>query len=201
VAKTFLHWLKYNLGIDTPHSQTTEAERTALARHAAGRKRLAEIGVYEGLTTAVLARVMAVDGVVYAIDPFFAGRLGICWSKWIARREVRKAGAARKVVFIEKLSFDAATLVEAPLDFVFVDGDHSLDGIRRDWADWSGKVTPGGLIALHDTRAPAHNPRVAELGSCRYFNEHIQHDERFETVEQVDSLSVLRRKLEADAPA
>ncbi len=194
MAKTFFHWLRYCLGADAAHSQTTEAERSALSRHASGCKRLVELGVYEGLTTALLARSMAADGVLYAIDPFFAGRLGICWSKWIAKREVLKVRPARKVVFIEKLSFDAAPLVEAPLDFVFIDGDHSLGGIQRDWADWSTKIAPGAVIALHDTRVPAHNPGVGELGSCRYFNEHIQHDTRFEILEQVDSLSVLRRK-------
>jgi predicted O-methyltransferase YrrM len=182
--------------MDAAHSQTTAAERAALSQHAAGRKRLAEIGVYEGLTTALLARAMAADGVLYAIDPFFVGRLGICWSKWIAEREVGKVRPARKIDFIEKLSFDAAPLVEAPLDFVFIDGDHSLGGIQRDWADWSVKIASGGVMALHDTRAPKHNPTIADLGSCRYFDEHIQHDARFTIVEQVDSLSVLRRKPE-----
>jgi hypothetical protein len=48
-------------------------------------------------------------------------------------------------------------------------------------------------VLLHDTQVPAHNPHVADLGSFQYFRDTISHDERFEIVEIVDSLSVLRR--------
>ncbi|MFM2294256.1 MAG: hypothetical protein RLZZ350_669, partial [Verrucomicrobiota bacterium] len=107
MGKSILHLLRYLLGIDQAVSQTTVAERDALTRYASGRRVVAEIGVYEGLTTALLARVMAADGVCYGIDPFFAGRLGICWGKIIAQREVRRHGAGRKIIFVQKLSFDA----------------------------------------------------------------------------------------------
>jgi predicted O-methyltransferase YrrM len=194
MGKTIKHLIRYFLGLEAAQSQTTELERAALTRYANGRKRLAEIGVFEGLTTALLARAMAPDGVLNAIDPFFSGRLGICWGAWIARREVEKTCKKSRVRFIEEFSYDALPAVEGPLDFLFVDGDHSLEGIQRDWADWSPKIAAGGIIALHDTRIPAHNPRVAELGSHQYFEQHIRHDPRFEIVEQVDSLSILRRK-------
>jgi hypothetical protein len=76
---------------------------------------------------------------------------------------------------------------------MFVDGDHSWGGIERDWRDWSGRVSPGGIMALHDTRVPEHNPAVAELGSCAFYREVIRHDSRFELVGSFDSLNVLRR--------
>ena len=192
-AKTLRHFVRYFFGLDAPQTQTTEAERAALSRHAAGARRLAEIGVYEGFTTALLVRTMAADGVLYAIDPFFAGRLGICWSKWIASREVGRTRPPRRVIFIEKLSYEAVLLIEEQLDFIFIDGDHSLEGIRRDWTDWAPRICPNGIMALHDTRVPVHNPEVAKLGSVGFFEEHICKDPRFMVVEQVDSLSVLRR--------
>ena len=42
------------------------------------------------------------------------------------------------------------TLDGRPIDFLFIDGDHSLAGIRQDFADYSPLVRPGGLIACHD---------------------------------------------------
>jgi hypothetical protein len=30
------------------------------------------------------------------------------------------------------------------VDFVFIDGDHSYDGLRADWLGWSMLVMPGG---------------------------------------------------------
>lgn len=36
------------------------------------------------------------------------------------------------------------------LDFLFIDGDHSHEGVRLDFEDYKGFVRPGGLIAFHD---------------------------------------------------
>ena len=190
----FIHFLRYLSGLDPAASQTTPAERTVIARHAAGKRALVEIGVFEGLTTGVIGRAMAADGVLYGIDPFIPGRLGICRGKLVAGREIADLRRTRRVVFVRKFSFDALADVPRELDFAFIDGDHSLDAIARDWADWSPRVTAGGIMALHDTLVPPHNPGVAALGSCRYYESHIRHDDRFEIVEQVHSLTVLRRK-------
>jgi predicted O-methyltransferase YrrM len=167
-------------------------ERAALAKWASGRCRAAEIGVYEGRTTRVIAEVLADGGGLFAIDPFFPGRLGICWSKLVARQHLRASPCWSRVRWVEHLSHEAVHQVHGELDFLFIDGDHSLEAIQRDWRDWSCRIARGGIVALHDTRAPPHNPRVGDLGSCRYFASHIRHDPRFELLEQVDSLSVLR---------
>jgi hypothetical protein len=36
---------------------------------------------------------------------------------------------------------------------VFVDGDHSYDGVRADYLRWRAKVPPGGHLVFHDARA------------------------------------------------
>jgi predicted O-methyltransferase YrrM len=45
------------------------------------------------------------------------------------------------------------------LDFLFIDGDHSADGVRRDFETYSRLVRPGGLVGLHDIAPP--RPDVA----------------------------------------
>ncbi len=35
-------------------------------------------------------------------------------------------------------------------DFLFIDGDHSYDGVRQDFAMYAPLVRPGGMIAFHD---------------------------------------------------
>ena len=189
----FLHYVLYRVGLHRPESQTTEKERQVIADFAASKLHAVEIGVFEGLTTRLIAEKLADDGTLYAIDPFFSGRLGICYAEKIARRYVRYISES-KIRFIKALSHDALDQAPEALDFVFIDGDHSLEGIRRDWNDWSGRVVPGGIIALHDTCVPEHNPSVADLGSFHYFQSTIRFDERFELLKQVESLSVLRRK-------
>jgi hypothetical protein len=41
-----------------------------------------------------------------------------------------------------------------PLDFLLIDGDHTYDGVRRDFEDYGPLVRPGGLIAFHDIAQP-----------------------------------------------
>ena len=40
------------------------------------------------------------------------------------------------------------------LDFVFIDGDHTYDGVRRDFELYEPLVRPGGIIAFHGHRSP-----------------------------------------------
>lgn len=194
MARALLHMLKYLAGIDPAQTQTTEAERECITRHASGKKRCVEIGVFEGVTTGTIASTLDADATLFAIDPFIAGRAGICWGLPIAKREIAKHKPKCRVRFIRAFSPEANKQIDGDFDFIFIDGDHSLEGIKQDWKDWSVRVPPGGIIGLHDTIVPSHNPKVASLGSHKYFIDHIRYDDRFEIVDQIDSLTILRRK-------
>lgn len=37
-----------------------------------------------------------------------------------------------------------------PIDFAFIDGDHTYDGVKSDFEQYGSLVRPGGLIAFHD---------------------------------------------------
>lgn len=43
-----------------------------------------------------------------------------------------------------------AELGGAPVDFLFIDGDHTEAGVERDYEMYRSMVRPGGLIAFHD---------------------------------------------------
>jgi predicted O-methyltransferase YrrM len=38
-----------------------------------------------------------------------------------------------------------------PLDLLFLDGDHTFEGVAQDFTMWGPLVRKGGLIAFHDT--------------------------------------------------
>jgi predicted O-methyltransferase YrrM len=194
MPKVLTHLIKYRFGLDDAQTQTTQNERDCITRHAAGKSRAVEIGVFEGVTTGVIASALPEHAELFGVDPFIAGRAGICWGKSIATKEAYRLKPRCHIRFVEEFSHEASQKIDGTFDLVFIDGDHSLEGIIQDWNDWSARVDANGIIALHDTLVPAHNPNVANLGSHRYFQDHIQHDDRFEIVERVDSLSVLRRK-------
>jgi predicted O-methyltransferase YrrM len=185
-----LHYLLWNCGLSPATTQTTETERHCLEKHASGRKIVVEIGVFQGVTTSVLRRAMAADGVIYAIDPFRTGRLGISFLQRIAHGEVGRVSNGT-VEWIRALGCDAVNdprVAGVPVDFVFVDGDHTWEAVEGDWNAWSGKVVPGGIIAVHDSRESEGAP--SEL----YAQQVIVHDPRFVVVDTVGRLTVLQRR-------
>jgi predicted O-methyltransferase YrrM len=138
----------------------------------------------------VLRAAMGDDGVLTAIDPHPAGRLGVSFERAIARRELA-AVARGRAVLLRTRSAEAVSGWADPIDFLFVDGDHSWRGIDQDWRGWTPFVEPDGIVALHDTRSVPDRP---DLDSVRYMRDVVAVDPRFVVIDAVDSLTVLRRR-------
>jgi predicted O-methyltransferase YrrM len=188
------HFVRWSLGVASPETQTTPAERDALALHARGRRRVAEIGVWHGVTTRLLRAVIHPDGVYFAIDPYPPGRLGFSMQRVIARRGVNRVRNGR-VEWLRTTGVAAAAhplVVAAPIDFLFIDGDHTFDGLRGDWEAWADRIAVGGVVALHDSRSTPERP-IADAGSVRYTADVIRPDPRFRLLEEVESLTLLER--------
>lgn len=190
IADAAIGWLLHALRWRAADTQTTPAERACLAAHAMGRRSLVEIGVMHGASTRILCEAMAADGTLTAIDPFPPGRLGVSFERAVARREVAR-GPARRVVWRRALSHDVGASWSVPIDFIFIDGDHSRQGVARDWTTWSEFVEPGGVVLLHDSRAVHGRPHHE---SVQYTAEVIVKDPRFTHIDGVDSLTVLQRR-------
>ncbi len=185
--RPFRQWLLHLVGLYRPDTQTTERERDALARHARGRKSLVEIGVYQGATTVRLASVMDPAGVFFAIDPYVGNRFGIDFNYLIARREVARRVMGR-VEWVRSTGAEAVNdprLAGRSIDFLFIDGDHSYEGIQGDWEAWQPLLQPGAVVGFHDTVG-------GTFGCQRYFEDVIVSDPAVHVIEQVGSLSIIR---------
>lgn len=192
-GKTFLHYLRVLCAMDMPQTQTSDTERDLLKKYLPGMKRIVEIGVFEGFTTRMLAESSDPDATIYGVDPFFRGRLSVSWGLQIAKSHLRPHLASGKVKLVRTYSTQVANTVPSSVDYVFIDADHALDAIAADWAFWSNRLRPGGIIALHDVLLPTNKPQAVEFGSHQYFRTHVRNDRRFETIDQHDSLAVLRK--------
>lgn len=127
-----------------------------------GLRRGAEIGVaFGGHAQAILEqgnvqRLYAVDS--YRHRPEYDDPMNLpqpVFDRLFERTGQRLARFGDRAQQIRLDSVEAAAQIDDTLDFVYIDGDHSYQGIRDDLAAWFPKVRVGGIIAGHDYGQPA----------------------------------------------
>ena len=118
-----------------------------------------EIGTGRGGTLFLFASVAQPDAVLVSIDAAHAE--GVFGGRRVYRRRARLYGALgrpdQRVVFIAADSHREETRREVetslrgrPVDLLFIDGDHSPEGVEADFRMYSPLVRAGGLVAFHD---------------------------------------------------
>jgi len=55
---------------------------------------------------------------------------------------------------------DQLTDIVPEIDFLFIDGDHTYPGVKRDFELYGPLVRKGGLIAFHDLITPEFSPHI-----------------------------------------
>ena len=144
-----------------------------------------EIGLDLGGTFFLWSRAAAPDAHLFAIDTRPPGRLGV-WSAFPLVRRGFAVGAQRVSLLMGRDSHSettfrrvAALLAGRPVEFLFIDGDHSRDGVWQDFHMYSALVAPGGLIAFHDI---SPNPTEWTQGVARFWQEFTAEHETKECV-------------------
>ena len=172
------------------HHQPVEGRLLEL--HAEGALCAVELGVDEGTSAHRLRRVINPTGTVFLVDPFPPGRLGISWPRMIARRVVRTVARGR-VIWIRERSEDAAADWDRPIDFLFIDADHTFAGVTRAWEDWSSHVRVGGRVILQGARLEEDSWVQPDNGPARLFDTAIAGDPRWELVDGAGAALVVKR--------
>jgi predicted O-methyltransferase YrrM len=119
-----------------------------LARRAAALGNAVEIGSYKGRSTWYLAQALesaASPFRVVAIDPHLEG------TTEAFAETLRSTGIADRVDTRAAFSQDVAVGFDEPVGLLWIDGDHSYAGVRRDFEEWFPKLALGGYVAFHDT--------------------------------------------------
>jgi hypothetical protein len=183
------------LGIRPSMGQHTLAEHEALKKWATGRSNPVEIGVAEGASAVALREVMSPSGTLWLIDPFHLSRMRYINAMKRAAHRVVESCANGRVVWIESFSFDAVSKWNSPIDFLFLDGDHSEEGVRKDWDGWHEFVIPGGVVVFHDAAIfeggwPRQDWGPVKLVDGLFRKQALS---GWKIVEQVDSLVVVER--------
>jgi predicted O-methyltransferase YrrM len=134
-----------------------------LAQHGPGAGEIVEIGSFMGKSTCWLAagsaaakreKVTAIDtfqgSAEHLADPNLRevlkdGKLydGFCYM-------LVKHNLHHQVSPVVGDSHAVSLTWGKPIRLLFIDGDHSYAGVKRDFADWERHVVPGGMVCLHD---------------------------------------------------
>jgi predicted O-methyltransferase YrrM len=167
-----------------PLTYTLPEELNLLARWAVNAETALEIGSFQGVSAAVIASAISADGILFCVDA--ASRDDP--SRAVFNRHISRQGLAHKVRCLKGRSVDVEGELPEKLDFAFVDGDHSCEGLSADWEIVRQRLWPGGTVCLHDVLVPQ-----AGDGCVAFFNDRIMPDPEFRLVDRAHSLAVLRR--------
>ena len=115
-----------------------------------------EIGTANGGSLFLFTRVAQPDATLISIDlprgPFGAG-----YPTWKIPMYKSFTLPHQKIHLVRKNSHNVSTLDviknildDGKVDFLFIDGDHTYEGVKRDFEMYSPLVGRGGIIAFHD---------------------------------------------------
>jgi predicted O-methyltransferase YrrM len=105
---------------------------------------------------------------------------------------LQRSGLAHKVQLLVGDSGQAATMMDF-YDLIFVDGDHSYNGVRQDYEHWRKAVKPGGYLAFHNA-AGGHPYNTTAPGVYRLTQEIAARDgEYYRHQPDVGSLALFIR--------
>jgi cephalosporin hydroxylase len=133
--------------------------------------RVLEVGTWTGGTALLWAKMVSRydDGVVYCLDLGFS--YGVHYANEPGTEIMREysdqvyrhtrynkyikelAGDTHDPAFIEQVK----NVVGGPVDFIFIDGDHSYEGVKADFLNYAPLIKVGGAIAFHDIIDSEHH--------------------------------------------
>lgn len=148
---------------------------------------IVEIGSFRGKSTIRLANGARVSGCeVYAVDPHDPFNDNGTWfgieDRAVFLRNILDAGVADIVKPVFLKSHVAGDGWKELIGLLFIDGDHTYEGVKRDIQCWVKHVVNGGLIAFHDSWFEDVSRAITELLT----------DTRYQVIARADATTVIR---------
>jgi MMP 1-O-methyltransferase len=202
-----LGWTVWQSRQVTGWTRGEEAVRLAqVAYDLADDATIVEIGSFLGCSTILLAgaRKLRGSGKVHSIDPFdvsgdsfsvpvYEEILGPRRAALRSRFEknLSRAGLRRWVEIHQGRAAEVARTWKSRVDFLFLDGDQSPEGVQAAYDAWSPFLLPGGVLALHNSR-PGYR-RETHDGHAR-LAEALASTPEYGDIEHVGSTTFLRKR-------
>jgi predicted O-methyltransferase YrrM len=123
-----------------------------------------EIGSYFGASSCFISSALTSKGVLYCIDTW--GNHAMVYSEndlkdeLLVEKDTYEIFKKNTLEYKEKIrelrGWSTEVVVdfkklEKKIDFIFIDGDHSYDGVKKDWNAYFPFFRKGSIVAFHDT--------------------------------------------------
>jgi len=153
-------------------------------------KILLEIGTHHGGTLCVMARLADPNGTIISVD-LPRGEFGGGY-KWFHIPIFKSFAFDKQKLHLlrgDSHSIEMGTQVRGilgsggELDLLFIDGDHSYEGVKKDFNSYASLVRHGGIVAFHDIAE--HTIQTCQV--ARFWNEiktKYRHEEIIENPSQ-----------------
>ena len=148
-------------------------------------RRVVEIGTWKGCTALLWAKMVSKypDGIVYCCDLsfdyglFYGREFGTNMTRPYPKQFYAESEHVARVKEFQGNSHDPAYIEYVKrevslgsVDFMFIDGDHTYEGVKADFINFSSLVKPGGYIAFHDIRDTEHHRKIG-CNVAQFWNE------------------------------
>jgi len=152
-----------------------------------------EIGCLDGFSTVHILEFSRLRLTI--IDPLIPDSMEASLIGKFERLSENIQPYGERAQFRRNYSWNVAQEWKAPLDFVFIDGDHNYQAVLRDFYDWTPFIKKGGILAVHDARmsrpgGAGFHPGPSQMAAERIFGR----PDQWEVIGEAFSL-VLARKL------
>lgn len=180
----------YRHGPVIPRQVRSEVLRFARLVHNCAPKTVVEIGTHAGGTFFVLCRCADPEATVISIDlpgaRFSGGR-----PKFVERLLPRMPLGTQKFHCLRadshehsSLNWLEATLQGRQVDVMLIDGDHTYEGVKKDFAMYSPLVRKGGIVAFHDIVRHPRDPGCEVEVFWKEIKLRYKHEELIEDPQQ-----------------
>jgi predicted O-methyltransferase YrrM len=144
-------------------------------------KTVMEIGTANGGSLFLFSRLADPNATIVSVD-LPGGRFGGGYPAWKIKLYQAFHLSGQKMDLLRVDSHSSETLEKVknifhgvPVDFLFIDGDHTYQGVKKDFELYSPLVRKGGVIAFHDI---VIHPRGIDCDVDKLWNEIKKSDSR-----------------------
>lgn len=176
-------------GVNGWESESEELALMEYARKVPKDGLILEIGAEHGMSAAAFCYAAGPSVKIVSIDLFPQNLLKI------HRANLKQAGFAGRSEQVPMDSKDFPLNNRIKIDLLFIDGDHSIDGVRSDLTRFAPHVNVGGFMALHDMAQETNrSPHITHFDVTFAFTEwYAKQAGRWQVSKMVDTLLVMER--------